>query len=308
MLSVPACSFGFDEFCFSRLFLRAFAQDPLAILESNEVLASDLQAIKAQLRQPLSRNLHTEPNDAAYVTHENTSKEFLQTVRMMHESFKLGRLNKVDSALLEYATMSGAGKTRWGFQVERLLRQDENFEKSVILRVGLNFNGGSGGGDADRTEAVYLLQKHGFSLQQIMASLLFARGLLERSPDEFRGQEKRLQRLRIRTVLDALFAGAQEADTRILVVHLDELDMLLKETSFGFTDRSLKELVNNLADYNCGEEPLGLVVPVITHTSPVKWDPEPTNIPLKRMNLGAFSFNQSIQFFAGSRGKTSAVR
>ena len=141
MLSVPACSFGFDEFCFSRLFLRAFAQDPLAILDSNEVSASDLQAIKAQLRQPLSRNLHTEPNDAAYVTHENTSKEFLQTVRMMHESFtSAGMLNKADSPLLEYATMSGAGKTRWGFQVARLLREDENFKKCVILRVGLNFN------------------------------------------------------------------------------------------------------------------------------------------------------------------------
>ena len=301
--SFLACSFGFDEFCFSRLFSRAFAQDPLAILDSNDVSAADLLTIKAKLQQPLSGNLHTEPNDAAYVTPENACKEFLQTVRMMHESFtSAGMLNKADSPLLEYATMSGAGKTRWGFQVARLLREDENFKKCVILRVGLNFNGGSGGGDADRTEAVNLLQTHRFSSQQIMASLLFARGLLERSPDDFRGQESRLQHLRLRTVLDALFASAQEAGTRILVVHLDELAMLLKDTSFGFTDRSLKEFVNNLADYNCGQ-PLGVVVPIITHTSPVVWNPEPTSIPLKRMNLGAFNFNQSLQFFVGSRGR-----
>ncbi|CAE7788265.1 tea3 [Symbiodinium necroappetens] len=73
--------------------------------------------------------------------------------------------------------------------------------------------------------------------------------------------------------------------------------MLLQEPSFD--SRSLKIFVNCLADYNCGQKPLGLVVPVITHTSPVIWDPKPTVIPLKHMNLGAFSFNQSLEFFAG---------
>lgn len=75
--------------------------------------------------------------------------------------------------------------------------------------------------------------------------------------------------------------------------------MLLSETRLGYTDSDLKRFVNSLADYNCGQKPLGLVVPVITHTSPVKWDPIPTDIPLKHMNLGAFSFNQSLQFFVG---------
>ena len=281
----------------------------MAILDSNNVSAADLLTIKAKLPQSMSGNLHTEPNDAAYVTPENACKEFLETVRMMHRSFtSAGTLNKVDSPLLEYATMSGAGKTCWGFQVARLLREDEYFKKCVILRVGLNFNGGSGGGDADRTEAVNLLRAYRFSSQQVMASLLFARGLLECSPDEFRHQASRLQRLRLRTVLDALFVSAQEADTRILVVHLDELAMLLRETSLGFTDKSLKEFLNNLADYNSGQRPLGLVVPVITHTSPVIWNPETTTIPLKRMNLEAFSFAESLKFFPGSRGDTFAVR
>ena len=94
--------------------------------------------------------------------------------------------------------------------------------------------------------------------------------------------------------------------TRILVVHVDELAMLLQETSFD--DESLKAFVNCLADYNCGEAPLGLVVPVITHTSPVIWDVQLTTIPLKHMNLGPFSFAESLKFFQGSRGDTSAVR
>ncbi|CAE7218426.1 tea3 [Symbiodinium sp. KB8] len=72
--------------------------------------------------------------------------------------------------------------------------------------------------------------------------------------------------------------------------------MLLQEPSFD--DRSLKAFVNCLADYNCGA-PLGLVVPVITHTSPVIWDVQPTTIPLKRMNLGPFSFAESLKFFQG---------
>ena len=279
----------------------------MAIPDSTGHSASDLLAIKDQLQKQLSRNLHAEPNDSHYVNPNETSKAFLLEVGTMLQRFKTRRLlNKVDSALLEYATMSGAGKTRWGFQVQRLLEGDKDFSDCAVLRVGLNFNGGSGGGDADRTEAVHLLSTQQFSPQQAMASLLFARGLLECSPDAVRHKADWLRGLTTREVLDALFESAPEADTRILVVHVDELAMLLQEPSFD--SRSLKIFVNCLADYNCGQKPLGLVVPVITHTSPVIWDPKPTVIPLKHMNLGAFSFNQSLEFFAGSRGKTSAVR
>lgn len=278
----------------------------MAILDSTGHSASDLLAIKDQLQQQLSRSLHTEPNDSHYVNPNETSKAFLSEVSTMLQRFTSARpalLNKVDSPLLEYATMSGAGKTRWGFQVERLLKGDDEFRDCAVLRVGLNFNGGSGGGDADRTEAVHLISTHNFSKQQTMASLLFARGLLECSPDAVRHKVDWLRGLTTKEVLDALFARAHEADTRILVVHVDELAMLLSETRLGYTDSDLKRFVNSLADYNCGQKPLGLVVPVITHTSPVKWDPIPTDIPLKHMNLGAFSFNQSLQFFVGSRGR-----
>ena len=269
--------------------------------------ASDLLAIKDQLQKQLSRNLHAEPNDSHYVNPNETSKAFLFEVGEMLQRFNTSRrLNKADSPLLEYATMSGAGKTRWGFQVERLLEGDKDFSDCAVLRVGLNFNGGSGGGDADRTEAVHLLSTKQFSYQQTMASLLFARGLLECSPDAVRHEAEWLRGLTTREVLDALFESAPEADTRILVVHVDELAMLLQETSFD--DESLKAFVNCLADYNCGEAPLGLVVPVITHTSPVIWDVHLTTIPLKRMNLGPFSFAESLKFFQGSRGDTSAVR
>ena len=276
----------------------------MAILDSTGHSASDLLAIKDQLQQQLSRSLHTEPNDSHYVNPNETSKAFLSEVSTMLQRFTSSRLlNKVDSPLLEYATMSGAGKTRWGFQVERLLKGDDEFRDCAVLRVGLNFNGGSGGGDADRTEAVHLISTQNFSERQTMASLLFARGLLECSPDAVRHKVDWLRGLTTKEVLDALFARAHEADTRILVVHVDELAMLLSEKRLGYTDSDLKGFVNSLADYNCGQKPLGLVVPVITHTSPVNWDPKPTDIPLKHMNLGAFSFNQSLQFFEGSRGR-----
>ena len=240
----------------------------MAIPDSTGHSASDLLAIKDQLQKQLSRNLHAEPNDSHYVNPNETSKAFLFEVGKMLQRFNTSRrLNKADSPLLEYATMSGAGKTRWGFQVERLLEGDKDFSDCAVLRVGLNFNGGSGGGDADRTEAVHLLSTQQFSPQQAMASLLFARGLLECSPDAVRHKADWLRGLTTREVLDALFESAPEADTRILVVHVDELAMLLQEPSFD--SRSLKIFVNCLADYNCGQKPLGLVVPVITHTSPV---------------------------------------
>ena len=189
------------------------SQDLFAILDRTKHSAHDLLDIREKLSQTLSRSLHTEPNDSHYVNPKETSEEFLEVVITMQQLFKTSRqLNKADSPLLEYATMSGAGKTRWGFQVERLLKGDDEFRDCAVLRVGLNFNGGSGGGDADRTEAVHLISTQNFSEQQTVASLLFARGLLECSPDAVRHKVDWLRGLTTKEVLDALFARAHEAD------------------------------------------------------------------------------------------------
>ena len=110
----------------------------MAISDLTGHSASDLLAIKDQLQKQLSRNLHAEPNDSHYVNPNETSKAFLFEVGTMLQRFNTSRrLNKADSPLLEYATMSGAGKTRWSFQVERLLKGDKDFSDCAVLRVGL---------------------------------------------------------------------------------------------------------------------------------------------------------------------------
>ena len=210
---------------------------------------------------------------------------------MLNNRDSNGVLENAHSLILEYATLSGAGKSRWGFEVERLLQRA--FPQSSVLRVGLNFYGGTGGGAADRTFTIWA-KEHDLDLGTTMAALLLARGILTWSPEKL--WQADLQTLSTKTVIDTIFKTSDDDGQRFLIVHVDELAMLLKE---GFDDRALKDFVDCLADYNCGGTPLGLVIPVITHTTPVAWDPRPT-LPLERLNLRPFSFEESKMFFQGS--------
>ncbi|CAJ1375190.1 unnamed protein product [Effrenium voratum] len=137
---------------------------------------------------------------------------------MLGDRSRNGSLIKANSPLLEYATMSGAGKSRWG----RLLKRNQSFQPYAVSRIGLNFNGGTGGG-TDGTETEYLSEQKGFSLKQIMATLLFTRGLLQCDPDYFRGGEEWLKGLTVTIVLDAVFKSftSGSANKSILVVHVD---------------------------------------------------------------------------------------
>ncbi|CAJ1429913.1 unnamed protein product [Effrenium voratum] len=272
------------------------SEDPLAIMANSEHTVEGLLRLRACLKEKLPA-IHVEPNDGEFQARPWESQEFLNRVsKMLGVRSRSGSLAKADSPLLEYATMSGAGKSRWGFEVERLLKRDQSFNSCAISRIGLNFNGGTGAGGADGTETEYLW-KQNIDLEQIMATLLLARGLLQCSPAKLR--EDWSKGLTVNTVLDAVFksfTNSSAANKSILVVHVDELGRLLKR---GFNDRQLKDFVNFLAEYNCQPNPSGLVVPVITHTAPVVWDPEPTVLQLERLNLYPFSFEDSTKFLPG---------
>ncbi|CAJ1412313.1 unnamed protein product, partial [Effrenium voratum] len=275
-------------------------EDPLAIMANSEHTVEGLLRLRACLKEKQPASVHGEPNNGEFQARRLESQGFLNRVsKMLGDRSRSGSLTKADSPLLEYATMSGAGKSRWGFEVERLLKRNQSFQSYAVSRIGLNFNGGTGGGGADGTETEYLFEQQGFSLQQIMATLLLARGLLQCSPDSFRGKENWLRALRVNTVLDAVFKSFAHSSERksILVVHVDELALLLEARKFD--DRQLKHFVNVLAEYNCQPNPSGLVVPVITHTAPVEWDPKPTVIPLERRSLFPFNFGDSQKFFPG---------
>ncbi|CAJ1454187.1 unnamed protein product [Effrenium voratum] len=274
------------------------SEAPLAIMANSEQTVEGLLRLRGDLKDKVPASIHGEPDDGEFQARPLESQEFLNRVsKMLGDRSRNGSLIKANSPLLEYATMSGAGKSRWGFEVERLLKRNQSFQPYAVSRIGLNFNGGTGGG-TDGTETEYLSEQKGFSLKQIMATLLFTRGLLQCDPDYFRGGEEWLKGLTVTIVLDAVFKSftSGSANKSILVVHVDELAFLLKR---GFNDRRLKDFVNLLAEYNCGPNPLGLVVPVITHTAPVVWNPEPTVIQLEHKNLAAFSFEDSKKFFPG---------
>ncbi|CAJ1374637.1 unnamed protein product [Effrenium voratum] len=280
--------------------LRASSQqDPLAIMANSEHTVEGLLRLRACLKGKLPASVHAEPNDGEFQARPLESQEFLNRVsKMLEYRSRSGSLNKADSPLLEYATMSGAGKSRWGFEMERLLKRHQSFRSYAVSRIGLNFNGGAGAGGVDGAETQYLFEQN-FSLQQIMATLLLARGLLQCSPDSIRGKENWFRLLSVNTVLDAVFKSfshSSAGNKSILVVHVDELAFLLKR---GFNDRRLKDFVNLLAEYNCQQNPSGLVVPVITHTAPVVWNPSPTRLQLERLNLFPFNFGDSQKFLPG---------
>ena len=137
-----------------------------------------------------------------------------------------------------------------------------------------------------------------------MAGLLFSRGLLLCSACILHGLSGWLQKLKLEEVIRALFAKAGRASghsrkqlENIIIVHLDELTML--NLDMGDNARALKTFANQLSEYNCNPESIGLVVPLITHTAPTPWMFNMTEIPIRRKHRIPFSFEESEQFFAG---------
>ena len=200
----------------------------IRVLRNTEYSIPALLALETRL--VIAKSVHGEPGTGyQFVQRPNEAETFVQSVLQTHANMQAcGKLDKSDSPLLEYATMSGAGKSRWGFEVERLLRRACN--NASVGRVGLNFNGGTGGGSADKSTAEeWSGTDHKMGLDRVMAALLLARGLLQCSPEDLRGAERWLEKLPCDMVIDALFTKMPNAEgnkSKILVVHVDELALL----------------------------------------------------------------------------------
>ncbi|CAJ1362675.1 unnamed protein product [Effrenium voratum] len=134
--------------------LRASSQqDPLAIMANSEHTVEGLLRLRACLKGKLPASVHAEPNDGEFQARPLESQEFLNRVsKMLEYRSRSGSLHKADSPLLEYATMSGAGKSRWGFEMERLLKRHQSFRSYAVSRIGLNFNRGAGEGGVDGSQ------------------------------------------------------------------------------------------------------------------------------------------------------------
>jgi hypothetical protein len=122
--------------------------------------------------------------------------------------------------VMEYATVSGAGKTRWMFNAFK--RWEYGSLKASVVHI--NFNGAD-----NSTDCLYVQGAH-VTPEAAIARLLLSRGVFECSADltwimDFPLHDKVLPPLQV--VLDALFeARFGVAGSGLLVIHLDEFVLL----------------------------------------------------------------------------------
>jgi hypothetical protein len=208
-----------------------------------------------------------------------TSEAARLVCSIKRSGFKLGRgkpAGKDESWAHEYATISGGGKSLFGFEVVSLIAA--GLSESIVTSVALNFNGGTGGGrdflhagqDAQHADAA-------------LAKLLFARGVLETTADNMDVH------LSTNEVLDYLCQRARGGNEKevILVVHLDEVGLL--------NPAVCKEMVYSLLEYNTMKGREGWIVPILTHTAPLDWRFELTIYRLKRHYLGSLSISEMLE-------------
>jgi hypothetical protein len=262
-----------------------------------DVIQNTAYTVEALVGLPKMLNLtiseHGEPGrDTPFVGRSREGAALKGKIKWPAADAKLAKVDKQNSPIFDYATISGAGKSRWGFHVPQFLAD----EHKDVKRCGINFNGGTGEGPSDRN---FVTWARGENIQcpwmKIMAGLLLARGLLKCSPEVIMHNPAWIFDLPPKIVIDALFSNdawsSQEGVIKVLVVHVDELALLL---GHGCGPRDLKDLVNPLAEYNTGDDLKGWVVPIITHTSPLKWAPLPTEIPVEDCFLEPLNFQESI--------------
>ena len=200
---------------------------------------------------------------------------------------------------IEYATISGAGKSRY---VLRQLGGDSKFHNIPMSLVALNFNGGTGGGsDLSSVQETTLPTN-------AMSRLLLSRGLFGVHPDmQFltgsRMSDESLPPLQ--QVIDALFLDrfSDPSGEGLLVVHLDELWLLKKIKE----DQWIKDFICSLLEYSVKSSSGGrYVLPVVTHTCPdnnLLLNPEfKSNLYApKSLCLYPFSLKQSVDLIAHLR-------
>ena len=229
--------------------------------------SSDLLKFKTAESERLKFNAstHQEPNKHShYVLREKEYVILQNALGCLGRDLKeLKRMpcDKQNYHTIEYATISGAGKSRY---VLRQLGGDSKFHNIPMSLVALNFNGGTGGGCDLRSVQGTTLPTNA------MSRLLLSRGLFGVHPDMpfltgLRVSDESLPPLQ--QVIDALFLDrfSDPSGEGLLVVHLDEL-WLLKEIK---GDQWIKDFICTLLEYSVKSSSGGrYVLPVVTHTCP----------------------------------------
>jgi hypothetical protein len=273
----------------------------LLLVDSSKLLAFK-ENHKVQLANIAS--IHKEPNkEAFYVSrdkeHADLEKELVCLGKNLYE-LKDMQQEKHNCRTIEYATISGAGKSRF------VLRQlgEPKFHDIPMSLVALNFNGGTGGGSDLRSGEEKTPEKY-------MSRLLLSRGLLGVHPDMkfLTGERVPDQSLPdAKQVIDALFLDrfTDPPGEGLLIVHLDELWLLKDDTN----DRWIKEFICILLEYTADRSNNGrYVLPLVTHTCPdsnLLLNPEykSTLYAPKRLHLYPFSLTQSIELLTHLRSES----
>jgi hypothetical protein len=216
-------------------------------------------------------SFHMEPDKGQIYIERSQAISAMETVlncigRNLSE-MKAMAMQKGNCHTLEYATISGAGKTR--FVLKELGKP--LFHDIPMSLVALNFNGGSGGGSDTP-----LITSPSTTPDIAMSRLLLSRGLFCTAPGltfvTRTGQPVHDDALpNVTTVIDALFAdrfkdpNGNQSGEGLLVVHLDEL-WLLKERR---DDYFIRDFISILLNYTYGHSKQGrYVLPIVTHTCP----------------------------------------
>ena len=232
-----------------------------------------LLRFKAEQAEVIQRfcSVHIEPDkDRIYIERTQTMSHLeteLQCIGQDLDAMKAMEMQKVNCHTLEYATISGAGKSRF------VLRElgKPRFHDIPMTLVALNFNGGSGGG-SDTS----LITSSTTTAVTAMSRLLLSRGLFSTPPSMLfvtrTGQPVPDSSLPgVTEVIDALFAdrfkdpSGKHTGEGLLVVHLDEL-WLLKEKR---DEIWIRDFIAVLLEYTLQHSNKGrYILPIVTHTCP----------------------------------------
>ena len=248
-----------------------------------------LLALKAEKSVELKHNpsVHSEPNAGHhYVERKEEWKcveELLSCLGGSLDELKQIEIEKKKIFTLEYATISGAGKSRL------VMHQfgQKKFKDIPMSLVGLNFSGGTGGG-SDTDSVIETILDGGVDVA--MSRLLLSRGFFGVHPQmKIFNHDVPLPDPSLPTVhvvIEALFQDRFPADPvcqGLLVVHLDELWQLKKQMHARLrrnpnimageckpmVDGLVKRFISILLEYSFENYVMGrYILPVVSHTCP----------------------------------------
>eukprot|EP00971_Amphidinium_carterae_P315901 6279509-Amphidinium_carterae.1 len=129
-----------------------------------------LQLVANQQIVALPESAHGEPEPEWTFVGREQEGERLLDLEILKTPLKA--LDKQHVPLIDYATMSGAGKSRWGFAAARFLAAKKS--SMDVRRIGLNFNGGTGAGSAEKDFIRRALEQGMDDFPKSLAGLLSA--------------------------------------------------------------------------------------------------------------------------------------